>query len=90
VAISTPLPQTLFHLSLSPKAFAQFQELTDLVQGLQIQNEHDNWSYIWGSSIFSSSKTYKHIIGHRYVHPLFHKLWKYSYQNKRKFFSGCG
>lgn len=24
VAISTPLPQTLFHLSLSPEAFAQF------------------------------------------------------------------
>lgn len=75
-----------FHLPLSPEAYAQYLDLELLMQELHLQNDTDTQSYIWGSSTFSSRKTYKQLIRHRQIHPSFGWLWKSSCQNKRKFF----
>jgi hypothetical protein len=53
VAASTPEFHSLFHLPLSSEAYNQFLQLTSDVQGLQLSDLSDAWSYIWGSSFFS-------------------------------------
>jgi len=77
---------TLFHLPLSAEAYAQFQEVQLLIQNITVQRHNDQWSYSWGSSIFSLSKAYKVLIGHTPVHYVYRWLWKSSCQNKRKSF----
>ena len=49
-------------------------------------SDHDIWTYIWGSPFFSSAKAYTHLTGHRFIHPIFHKLWASACQPKHKFF----
>lgn len=68
------------------EAFQQFQVCSNLIDGLQLNEGPDIWTYIWGSAIFTSSKAYDHLIGTRQVHPAFNWLWKSSCQNKRKLF----
>lgn len=46
----------------------------------------DNWTYIWGTPIFSTSKAYKAMIGHKNVHPIYTWLWKSICQIKHKVF----
>jgi hypothetical protein len=75
-----------FHLPLPPEAYAQYLQLNDSVQSIQFQQDTDVWTYIWGSSTFSSRKAYKQLIEHRHIHQSFFWLWKSSCQNKRKFF----
>jgi hypothetical protein len=86
VATSTQHFHELFHLPLSPEAFARFQTLSTSVQNLSLQATPDQWSYIWGSVLFSSSMTYKKLIGHRHIHAAFKWIWKSSCQIKKKFF----
>jgi hypothetical protein len=64
VAVSTTPPQNLFHLPLSTEAYSQFQELTNIFHNLHLSQDNDVWSYVWGSSIYSSRKAYRHLIGH--------------------------
>jgi hypothetical protein len=77
---------SLFHLPLSIEAYDQYQQLEHIVLNINFQQRPDHWSYMWGFSIFSSSKAYRRLIGHRTVHHAFHWLWKSKCQNKRKFF----
>ena len=42
--------------------------------------------YLGGSPFFSSSKAYKHLIGHMVTPPIFSWLWKSCCQNKHKVF----
>src|SRR4051812_11613899 len=51
-----------------------------------MQGESDNWSYIWGSNIFSVQKAYYSLSGYQSVQPHFSWLWKSSCQQKHKFF----
>jgi hypothetical protein len=85
-AASSPFLHDLFHLPLSPEAYGQYLILSDTLQNLQLNDTFDQWSYLWGSSLFSSSRAYRSLIGHRQVHRVFKWLWKSSCQNKRKFF----
>ena len=77
---------TLFHLPLSTQAFQQYSNLTSLMQHLNLQNDDDTWTYIWGSACFSSHKAYIHLSGHRSVPHAFKWLWDSSCQNKHKVF----
>jgi hypothetical protein len=48
-----------FHLPLSVQAFQEYQDLQQLIQGIQIQSENNNkWTYIWGNDRYSASKFY--------------------------------
>lgn len=85
-ACSTVPLHSLFHLPLSNEAYRQYQQLVHMVLQIDIQHHTDHWSYIWGSSTFSSSKAYHRLISHRAVHQAFQWLWKPKCQNKRKFF----
>ena len=76
----------LFHLPLSLEAYAQFLLLSDKLDGLQLNSNHDTWSYIWGSLFFSSSKAYKQLTGHAIISPAFKWLWKNCCQHKHKIF----
>jgi hypothetical protein len=55
--------QEHFHLPLSDEAYDQFCELTAILQSLQLSENNDAWSYIWGNYNFSSQKVYKHLLG---------------------------
>lgn len=86
VAASSPQLHDLFHLPLSAEAYDQFLDFSVVIQSLQLQPTPDIWSYVWGSSTFSSNKAYKFLIGHRQIHPVYRWLWKLACQNKRKIF----
>ena len=79
-------PDALFRLPLTQEAAMQLLELAQDMNSLSGNNEHDTWSYIWGSPFFSTSKAYKHLTGHLPTHPFFRRLWKTSCQNKHKVF----
>jgi multisubunit Na+/H+ antiporter MnhE subunit len=57
-----------------------------MVQTLQLNNDADQWTYIWGSNIFTANKAYNSLIGSSPVHPIYKWLWKSACQNKIKFF----
>ena len=69
-------PEILFHLLHSTQAAQQLHELEQDLNGLPVSEDHDTWSYIWGTPFFSSSKAYAHLTGHLPAHLLFHWLWK--------------
>lgn len=48
----------LFHLPLSAQAYAQFHQLTTILDDTVLQTGNDTWSYIWGSNSFATSKAY--------------------------------
>jgi len=48
----------LFHLPLSSQAYSQFQQPETIIADTVLQEGNDTWSYLWGSSMFASSKTY--------------------------------
>lgn len=50
--------QQLFHLPITAIAFEQLVQLANNIQALPHCNDHDVWSYIWGSHKFASSKVY--------------------------------
>jgi hypothetical protein len=77
----------LFSLPLSVEAFNQFQILQLEFSALVLNDEINNsWTYIWGSTLCSSSKTYRALTGHSQVEPIFIWLWKTSCQGKHKIF----
>lgn len=55
--------QRLFHLPLSEVAFDQLVQFAQDTQNTIFSDEHDVWTYIWGSHQFSSSSIYRHFIG---------------------------
>ena len=86
MALSAEGTESLFHFPLSQLAAQQLVEIAENLNSLSDTDEKDIWTYIWGSPFFSTSKAYSHLTGHLQVHPLFHKLWKSSCQNKHKVF----
>ena len=76
----------LFHLPLSVEAYNQFLLLENKVDNFQLTADKDWWTYIWGTSQFSSQKAYRHLLGHADTHPVFKWLWKSCCQNKHKVF----
>ena len=84
--LSTLSIEHLFHLPLSSEAYSQLLLLCDRLDGLNLNSEHDTWTYIWGSPIFSCSKAYKQLTGHALVPPPFRWLWKNCCQKKHKVF----
>jgi hypothetical protein len=77
---------TLFNLPLSFEAFNQFEQLNLIFTSSPRTEEHDNWFYIWGSSIFTSKKAYRHLIGNIEADQMFRWIWKSSCQLKHKVF----
>ena len=75
-----------FHFPLSHLAAQQLVEIAQSLNSLSNLDDKDIWTYIWGSPFFSTSKAYSHLIGHLQVHPMFHRIWKSSCQNKHKVF----
>jgi hypothetical protein len=81
----------LFQLPLSTTAFAQHTQLTLLLDQVAVSEVPDVWTYVWGSSQFSSQRAYKHLSGHIDTPPVFKWLWKSFCHPKHKvFFSSFG
>ena len=78
----------LFHLPLSQQAHTQLIFLQEELDGIDLENSADTWTYIWNSSLFSVKRVYAHLSGHCNPHPAFKWLWNSSYQNKHKVFFG--
>jgi hypothetical protein len=85
-AHNTPALTALFSLPVSVQAFNQLQELESSLLNLAFSDENDTWEYIWGSSLFSSRKAYRQLLGTSNVHPVFKWLWKSSCQHKHMVF----
>lgn len=50
--------------------------------------ESDIWTYIWGSSTYTSRKAYKHLKGNSGAHPVFKWIWNSTCQHNHKVFFG--
>jgi hypothetical protein len=85
-ALAMEFLQDLFTLPLSEEAFDQFLDLQLWMQSIEISEVKDVWSYIWGSTHYSSQKAYKHLIGSSPVHPAFRWIWKASCQMRQSIF----
>jgi hypothetical protein len=66
----------IFQLPLSEQAYEQYLELNEAWEQITIINAKDNWKYIWGSEIFTTKKTYRHLMEHTQVHYIYKSLWK--------------
>ena len=77
----------LFHLPLSVEAYAQLHQIVHMIQNLNLTEDNYSWSYIWGSSLFSSSKAYKALVGKTEAHQSFNWLCKsFCQPNTQSFF----
>jgi hypothetical protein len=76
----------IFQLPLSAQAYEQYLELNEAWGQITVTNAKDIWKFIWGSEIFSTKKTYRHLMGHIQVHHIFKSLWKNKCQPKHKVF----
>jgi hypothetical protein len=87
--MNTEYLEDLFHLPLSQEAFLEFEDLEELclLTSQAIQGGYnDSWSYIWGSSTFTTKQAYKALIGHQIAPPHLNWIWKSSCQGRHKFF----
>jgi len=78
----SPSLDTLFHLPLSELAFQQLTQLAQDIQDAVFSEEHNVWSFLWGSFHFSVSRVYRHLLGSRDVHNIFKRIWKTRCQHK--------
>jgi hypothetical protein len=76
----------IFQLSLSVQAHEQFLDLDATWSQIMVNSTNDSWKLIWGADIFSTKKTYKHLMGQAQVHQIFRLLWKNKCQPKHKVF----
>ena len=76
--------QQLFHLPLSVEAFQQYNLLRNILDSLDLSEDHDVWRYIWNSYEFTSRKAYRALMGHSSIHLAYSWLWKSSCQHKHK------
>ena len=76
----------IFQLPLSEQAYEHYLELNEAWDQITINNSKDRWRYIWGSDIYSTKKTYRHLMGHSNVHTIYKWLWKNKCQPKHKVF----
>jgi hypothetical protein len=66
----------LFHLPLSEQSYDQLTQLQDILQTLNISENTDQSTYIWGTGHYSAAKAYKQMIGHTNLHSAYGWLWK--------------
>ncbi|TVU31700.1 hypothetical protein EJB05_23398, partial [Eragrostis curvula] len=79
-------PPSFTATTAAPNAYQQYQELNGIMGTLDLGNQNDIWTYIWGSAVYSSSKAYRHLMGHQYVPAPIKWIWKSSCQMKHKVF----
>lgn len=76
-----------FRLPLPQEAANQLLLIETHINNTDMDEQQiDVWSYCWGSSIYSSKKTYKILQGHIQASPLFKWLWGASNLGKHLFF----
>jgi len=80
----------VFTLPLSQQASNQLDEVENLIDTfVGDSDQKDSWSYIWGSSKFSSRKAYIRMIGQSEASPLFKWMWASSNLGSTNSFFGC-
>jgi hypothetical protein len=76
----------LFHLSLSPEAYNDWEELQDVKnENLQIFTENDTWKYKWGEK-FTSKNFYRYCFRNITPPAPFLWIWKSKFWPKLMFF----
>jgi len=58
MALNAEEPEFIFHFPLSPIAAQQLVEIAESLESLPASDDTDIWTYIWGSPLFSTSKSY--------------------------------
>lgn len=77
----------IFFCPLSSQDAEQLTELSNIVDSLNLNlNVHDSWHYSWGTSIYSSTKSYRILMGTHQASPLFKRLWKSGNLGKHRSF----
>jgi hypothetical protein len=76
----------MFHLPLSTVAHEELHNLEQEFLELSVTNDHDIWSFNWGSN-FSTKKVYRELIGtHETPHSIT-TIWKACSIPRNKFFA---
>jgi hypothetical protein len=60
-----------FNLPLSTQAHQQLMHVQQIILSRPHTSAPDIWIYSWRNPMFSTSKAYKALVGHRSVHPSF-------------------
>lgn len=60
--MDAPDLESIFHLPLSQEAYQEMLELQDVLLQIPYHNaDKDEWHFIWGTTIYTSSRMYKHV-----------------------------
>ena len=77
---------SIFHLPLSQQAHEELGELQDLLLSTDYDlATKDNWTFMWGNQLYSSSHYYNLVLQHFPTSPIFKKLWKSKCTPRLKF-----
>jgi hypothetical protein len=76
----------LFHLPLSPEAMEELRDLQHNTRHIALCQDHDTWTYDWGSTNFTTAKFYNFCFRDISPHTTYGWLWKSKCIPKIKFF----
>lgn len=77
---------SIFWLPLSAQATDELADLLQLITDHGLASDPDQWTYIWGTTIFTAKQAYSALRGTMPTYPLFKWLWKSKAHNTHKFF----
>ena len=84
--VSAATVDDLFVLPLSEEAYQEWEMFEELIHGLEIRHDKDEWVYSWGKD-YCVSKAYKFFQGEPHLEPSFSWLWNSCCQKKHKVFA---
>ena len=78
-----------FNIPLTRQAYNEFLALQHELEQLQpiTSESKDDWTFIWGQSVYSSSRYYLYHFVNEVPHPAFSCIWKSKCIPKIKFFT---
>jgi hypothetical protein len=76
----------IFQTPLSVEAYQQHITLSSYLHEVNLTQDRDIWSYIWGSTTFFVQKSYQSLSGIMSMHPALKLLWKTKCQPKHRVF----
>ena len=68
-------PNDCFALPLSIQAYEEYEQIETTLQQLNLNDQYDSRSFIWGSNTFTSAKFYKFMFNQFSCDPCIKSIW---------------
>ena len=75
-----------FALQLSVQAYEEYEQIENVIQRLNLTDQYDSRSFIWGSNSYTSAKFYNFMFDHLSCDPCIVSIWKWESSSQTKGF----